>query len=95
MAEAADTVVILSSELIAKIAEQYFNKYMFKQQVAIVDLKPTETGYMFSIAFVDSKKKETVTYDIYDSLPGMQPVSTGRSVEIPVRGDNGRFVKKG
>lgn len=59
----ADTVVILSSELISKITEEYFNKTMFKQKVEIVDLKPTETGYMFSVAFVQSVKKPVVHVD--------------------------------
>lgn len=48
----ADFVTILSSELIATVMEQYFNKSMYKQRVKVVDLKPTETGYMFSLAFV-------------------------------------------
>jgi hypothetical protein len=52
----ADTIGILSSELIAKITEQYFNKVMFKQRVSVVDLKPTANGYMFSIAFVEEVK---------------------------------------
>ena len=51
----ADTVIILSSELIAAITEEYFNKTMFKQEVRIVDLKPTENGYLFSISFVTDK----------------------------------------
>lgn len=61
----ADTVVILSSELISKITEEYFNKTMFKQKVEIVDLKPTETGYMFSVAFTSKEvKKEAVLSDV-------------------------------
>ena len=51
----ADTVIMLSSELIAEVMESYFNKVMFKQKVKIVDLKPTETGYAFSLAFVQQK----------------------------------------
>ena len=54
----ADTVVILSSELISKITEEYFNKTMFKQKVEIVDLKPTENGYMFSVAFISKEVKQ-------------------------------------
>ncbi len=87
----ADTVVILSSELIAKITEEYFNKTMFKQKVEIVDLKPTDTGYMFSVAFV--KKAEPVTLimglkDTYDELDkevvaGVKPVEMSTQ---PVKG---------
>ena len=49
--ENADTVIILSSELIARVMEVHFNKKMFKQQVKIVDLEPTTSGYMFSLSF--------------------------------------------
>jgi len=48
----ADAIIILSSELIAEVMEQHFNKYMFKQAVSVVELKSTESGYMFSILFV-------------------------------------------
>ena len=56
----ADTVIILSSELIAEVMEVHFNKVMFKKKVKIVDLKPTETGYMFSLAFVTDTLQSTV-----------------------------------
>jgi hypothetical protein len=85
-----DTVVILSSELISKITEEYFNKTMFKQKVEIVDLKPTDSGYMFSVAFVQAVKK---------GVPSTPQVAhwdmTGLS-DKPVNGlrDNkGKFMK--
>jgi hypothetical protein len=86
----ADTVVILSSELISKITEEYFNKTMFKQKVEIVDLKPTETGYMFSVAFVQSVKRE-IPVDVminHQSIPYMQLEAT-----VPARASNGKFMK--
>lgn len=93
MADAtADTVVILSSELIARITEQYFNKTMFKQPVEIVDLKPTETGYMFSIAFVATQKqqqKPAMSVDTTKWLEGMP-----EDIKAPVRASNGKFAKK-
>jgi fibronectin type 3 domain-containing protein len=89
-AREGDTVVILSSELISKITEEYFNKTMFKQKVEIVDLKPTETGYMFSVAFVQAAKK---------AIPPTPQVAqwdmTGLS-DKPVNGlrdDKGKFMK--
>jgi len=57
MALEADTVVILSSELIAKITQEYFNKTMFKQKVEVVDLEARPNGYAFSIAFVEKESK--------------------------------------
>ena len=48
--QAADTVIILSSNVIATVMEAYFNAELFRHPVAIVDLQPTETGYMFSLA---------------------------------------------
>jgi hypothetical protein len=57
--EQADTIVILSTELIANIVEEYFNKTMFKQSVSVVDSGPHgSAGYMFSVAF--NKKRESV-----------------------------------
>jgi hypothetical protein len=83
-----DTVVILSSELISKITEEYFNKTMFKQKVEIVDLKPTETGYMFSVAFVQSVKKPVVHVDTTRWLE-----SVPEEPSIPQRASNGKFMK--
>lgn len=57
----ADTIIILSSELIAEVMEKYFNEEMFKKQVKVVDLKSTETGYMFSIAFNDRQAPVSIT----------------------------------
>ena len=86
----ADTVVILSSELISKITEEYFNKTMFKQKVEIVDLKPTDSGYMFSVTFVQAVKKgipptpQVAQWDI-TSLSD-KPVNG-------LRDDKGKFMK--
>jgi len=41
---------MLSSNVIATVMEAYFNAELFRHPVAIVDLRPTETGYMFSLA---------------------------------------------
>ena len=84
----ADTVIMLSSELIAEVMESYFNKQMFKKRVKIVDLKPTETGYAFSIAFVERK----LTIDL-DPVTIQQD---GRvfSPLVDTRDTKGRFTKQ-
>ena len=97
MADAqADTVVILSSELISKITEEYFNKTMFKQKVSIVDSKPTEAGYMFSIAFVPLVKNTEpvmVIQNVQQASPmSFQDVIVER-FEKARRDKNGKFTK--
>jgi hypothetical protein len=89
----ADTVIILSSELIAAITEEYFNKTMFKQEVRIVDLKPTETGYLFSIIFVTEKDSPsgssiqhtqfTPTHRNAPAIPSRRTVQNHSSVLSP------------
>lgn len=72
----ADTVVILSSQLISQIVEQYFNSTMFRQSVEIVDLQPTEKGYLFSIVFkdtalmqrVESAPKQMTNQEMYEAV---------------------------
>jgi hypothetical protein len=70
----ADFVTIVSSEMIAEVMEQHFNKNMYKKTVKIVDLKSTETGYMFSLAFVPTVigKKQTLADKV---IKQMNPVS--------------------
>ena len=51
-----DFLTVLSSELIAEVMEEYFNKKMYRQKVKVVDLQPQGSGYAFSLAFV----KDTV-----------------------------------
>jgi hypothetical protein len=81
----ADTVIILSSELIAAITEEYFNKTMFKQEVRIVDLKPTENGYLFSIAFVTEKENMSTQSIQHTQFPpanrNSMPVPSRRTVQ--------------
>ena len=83
----ADTVIILSSELIAEVMESYFNKDMFKKRVKVVDLKSTETGYMFSVAFVPVVKPYKVTYS--EEKAFFVPVEKEKEVN---RGRNGQFT---
>lgn len=96
----ADTVVILSSELISKIVGEYFNRKMFKENVEIVDLKSTETGYMFSVAFV--KKEVALKYGTFTG--GMAAIRESTEEEFSVsidkvvksvqaRANNGKFAK--
>jgi len=100
----ADTVVILSSELISKIVGEYFNRKMFKESVEIVDLKPTETGYMFSVAFIPVKKgivkavDEEFERQLFTALQAQEKedvkyMATASNVTMPARGSNGKFMK--
>jgi hypothetical protein len=103
MSEAqADTIVILSSELIAKITQEYFNKTMFKQKVEIVDLKPHgESGYAFSVAFVSQAPsaqsnqvkpvEETVAPYVYKE--DREFLQTFESPNGAKRDSKGKFVK--
>jgi hypothetical protein len=47
-----DFLTVLSSELIAEVMEEYFNKKMYRQKVKVVELQPQGSGYAFSLAFV-------------------------------------------
>ena len=74
----ADFITIVSSEMIADVMQDYFNKHMYKKKVAIVDLKPTESGYMFSLSFVLDKKTQftqgpTEIYTDHGFVPVIQP----------------------
>lgn len=83
----ADTVVILSPELIERIVGEYFNKVMFKQKVDVVDSKATEGGYMFSVSFSDKRQRKE---EEFSKL-------TERIIEKTVNGQRnsqGRFVKR-
>ena len=93
MSEAqADTIVILSSELIARITQEYFNKTMFKQKVEIVDLKPHgESGYAFSVAFVPATQ-HVQTQLIRDTEKQVQMITSNNGDN---RDQKGRFVKHG
>ena len=56
----ADFITIVSSEMIADVMQDYFNRHMYKKKVAIVDLKPTESGYMFSLSFTAPTQQQSV-----------------------------------
>ena len=79
----ADFVTILSSDMIARIVEEYFNKKVYKQQVEVVDAKATEAGYMFSLAFVQQSKKHIVEESSVDNMP----------LTLRGRNNKGRFSK--
>lgn len=50
-----DMIVMLSSDLIGTIAEQYFNDTVFKQRATVVDLQATEGGYAFTVSLTDTE----------------------------------------
>lgn len=84
--EEADIVTIVSSDLIATVMEDYFNKKMYKLPVHIVELKPTEAGYSFFLQFVQKVKEPEMVGKMYK-----------KTVDTFVNGrDNkGKFTKKG
>jgi hypothetical protein len=105
--DAGDFAVVLSSELIAKVMQEYFVKVMFKQRVRIVDLKPASDGYMFSVAFVKDVKvvppvdeaggfmQERVDRYITQSSQEERDKSIERLAQATlVRASNGKFAKK-
>ncbi len=71
--EEGDSVIILSSELIASVMESYFNTSMFKLPVSVVDLSPSSEGYAFTLAFnkhtpIEQCVTETVHTILNESL---------------------------
>ena len=82
----ADFVTILSSDMIAQIVEEYFNKKVYKQQVEVVDKKSTEAGYMFSLAFVNTRRIFPVTTVVSNTVSNWD-ISTAK------RNSKGQFVK--
>ena len=99
----ADTVIICSSELIASVMQEYFNKKMFKIAVEIVDLQSTESGYAFSLLFKEKEQKEIeVTKNGQESDRYEIPLQTAIHQKWPVvnvipeevkRDNKGKFAK--
>lgn len=82
----ADFIMVLSSEMISDIVQRYLNDDMFKQQVSVVDTKPTESGYAFGICFnVEQIKQGSIVQFIPDTIA---PVDNG------MRDNNGQFTAK-
>ena len=97
----ADTVIICSSELIANVMQEYFNKKMFKIAVEIVDLQTTESGYAFSLLFKENQKQAIVAEIHQDSTVSfpLVEIATGEwkvmDTTTKVKRDNkGRFEKR-
>lgn len=87
-----DISVMLSSALISKITQEYFNKVMFKQRVEIVDLRPANDGYMFVVAFAGEVK---ATPQEVVSVPSYVTASLQSSVlqSNGLRDEKGQFIK--
>jgi hypothetical protein len=91
-----DISVMLSSALISKITQEYFNKVMFKQKVEIVDLRPASDGYMFVVAFANEMKvyPDVKMIDPMSEVPGIDFVGNGVTNSIAVvRDGQGKFAK--
>lgn len=83
----ADFVTILSSDMIAQIVEEYFNKKVYKQPVKVIEAKATEAGYMFSLAFVQKSVNNNTP-----PLPEGQYKSVSDTLPLN-RNSKGQFVK--
>ena len=93
--EQADFTVVLSSDLISQVMEQYFNTDMFKMAVRVVDLQAKGDAYAFNLAFVtphNSEKVKVAEWGI--AIPDIPSYSTASLYKSDVkRGKNGKFVK--
>jgi hypothetical protein len=81
----SDFTIVLSSDLIAVVMEQYFNAEMFKMPVKVVNFVPTETGAAFALDFIP---QDRVQYDIYDGMGGSDIVinrKTGEKINVATR----------
>lgn len=88
MSDEADIVTIVSSDLIATVMEDYFNKKMYKLPVHIVELKPTEAGYSFFLQFVQKQNEKEPIIDLTATTKLLQNGQGSRD-------SKGKFVKKG
>ncbi len=92
--DAGDFAVVLSSELIAKIAQEHFDKVMFRQKVKIVDLKPANDGYMFSLVYMKAVEP-VIAVTPLQSTPEEFDKSIQRLAQATMaRASNGKFTKK-
>lgn len=86
-----DMILVLSSELVCQLAEQYFNKTMLKQKVSVIELQARPDGL---IQFMLSFKHNEVTNMMKAVLDDL-PLEHGPSTFVPVpRAVNGRFRRK-
>lgn len=94
MSDEADIVTIVSSDLIATVMEDYFNKKMYKLPVHIVELKPTEAGYSFFLQFVTKKPTfPNLSEGTKLTAEEMQLVKNG-SKPVTIRDNKGKFTKR-
>lgn len=102
-----DFALSISSDMIAEVMEKHFNKEMFKKRVEIVDLKPTQDGYMFVLGYVrmegvKPKLEEMVTQNIIVNEVKEWDVEVNENGEVikgkelikkePKRNAKGRFT---
>jgi len=102
---AGDFIIICSSGMISEVMELHFNKAMFKKNVKVSDLKPTEDGYLFELEYVEKENDLSVTEmdkryksEMYRSVEGLKDDSLQRLLKESiigkgVRDKRGRFVK--
>jgi hypothetical protein len=57
--EHRDAQVVFSDDFVARVMETYFREQMFKCPVSILDVTPTESGYMFGLSFTEGVTPQT------------------------------------
>jgi len=80
-----DFLTVLSSELIAEVMEEYFNRKMYRQKVKVVDLQPQGSGYAFSLAFVKDTSVKNMEFTpewLAQSAPEAKSVLTNGQPKI-------------
>src|SRR6267154_2301650 len=87
----ADFIIVLSSEMISDIVQRYLNSEMFKQQVSVVDTKPTESGYAFGVCFT-VQAEQVIEHEINTSW--IQQFEGIQDTSQPKRNRKGMFTKK-
>lgn len=96
-----DFITILSSELIAEIVEEYFNKKMYKRRVKVVDVTAKgDEQYQFALAFDKSERDEVVSVKgelgvVHQNGSVSLDITKLSEEEVKVeRNNKGRFVKR-
>lgn len=71
--------VTVSDDIIADVFKGYFNKSMFRQRVEVIDLMPSEDGFVFLLQY-----ERTIECDVVSSAT--EPEVNGKIVEVPPYG---------
>ena len=89
-----DIVISIPSELISEIMSEYFNKKMFKGNVEIVDLRPLDDGYAFSLDFINETKVDLPPKMSQEVVKTLEDNGYVTPSPFRVRNNKGQFVKE-